>query len=153
MLSRGSGLLLSLALLLVACAGAAAPTPTPTPSARPSPAPPSASAKPSPSGVVVTFDVGGERYRVLVIDPAQIAIAQQLLTGQEAPAIPNGRIVRGDPSVNIGWSWHIDPTDFAFADMTTEVCDGLPSYVEDGSLTGDRFCPWTATVVAVDPIE
>ena len=33
--------------------------------------------------------------------------------------------------------------------MTTEVCDGLPSYVEDGSLTGDYFCPWSAEIVDV----
>jgi len=114
---------------------------------------PSASAPPpaSPGGVVVTFQVGEEQYRIRLTDPADIAIARRLLAGDEAPRIPNGLIVRGDDGgVNTGYSWHIDPDSVEFADMTTEVCDGLPSYVEDGTLTGDRFCPWSAEVIAVD---
>ena len=100
--------------------------------------------------MIATFQVGDETYRVLIIDPAQLAIAQRLLEGKQAPSIPNGRIARGE-SINTGWSWHIDPRDFEFADMTIELCDGLPSYVEDGTLTGDRFCPWSATLVGLTP--
>jgi hypothetical protein len=88
---------------------------------------------------------------VLVTDPANVAIANDLLAGREAPRIPNGVVVRGDPSVNTGWSWHIDPATLEFADMTTEVCDGIPSYVEAQTITSDRFCPWAAQVVAVEP--
>ena len=87
--------------------------------------------------MIATFQVGEESYRVEIIDPLQVRIARRLLAGKEAPSIPNGRIVRGETGVNTGWSWHIDPTDFEFADLTIELCDGLPSYVEDGSLTGD----------------
>jgi hypothetical protein len=103
--------------------------------------------------VIVTFDVEGETYRILLTDPADIAIAQQLLAGEEAPSIPNGLIVRGETGVNTGYTWSIDPESLEFADMTTEVCDGLPSYVEDGTLTSDRYCPWGAEVVAVDPAD
>ena len=35
--------------------------------------------------------------------------------------------------------------------MTIEVCDGLPSYIEDGTVTSDQYCPWSATVIAVEP--
>ena len=35
--------------------------------------------------------------------------------------------------------------------MTIGVCDGLPSFVEDGTVTSDQFCPWSAKIVAVDP--
>jgi hypothetical protein len=102
--------------------------------------------------VVVTFQVIAEQYRILLTDPADIAIAQRLLAGDDtAPRIPNGLIVRDDTSVNEGWSWSIDPDSLEFADMTTEVCDGLPSYVEDGSLTGDYYCPWSAEVIAIAP--
>ncbi|MDP9468572.1 MAG: hypothetical protein M3P32_07540 [Chloroflexota bacterium] len=102
------------------------------------------------AGTVVTFQVGDEQYRIELTDPADIAIARQLLAGDEAPRIPNGLIVRGsDGGVNTGYSWYIDPASLEFADMTTEVCDGLPSYVEDGSLTGDYFCPWSAEVIAI----
>lgn len=137
------------------------PTPTPQPTNPPSPsatATPSVTPSPSaaqpsyPAGsVIVTFDVKGEQYRILVVDPDNVAIAQKLLSGQEAPSIPNGLIVRGDPSVNTGWSWHIDPQSLEFADVTTEVCDGKPSFVEDGTLSGDRFCPWSAKVIAIEP--
>jgi hypothetical protein len=138
--------LVPLALLLTACSTAAptpSPTPTPTPTATPSPSP-------NLGLAVVTFRVGDEVYRILITDPADLAIAQRLLAGDDtAPRIPNGLIVRGESSVNEGWSWSIDPESLEFADMTTEVCDGLPSYVEDGSLTGDYFCPWSAEVADV----
>lgn len=101
----------------------------------------------------MTFAVEDEQYRILLTDPADIAIAEQLLAGEEAPSIPSGLIVRGDPSVNTGYSWHIDPDSVEFADVTIEVCDGVPSFVEDGTLEGDRYCPWGARVVAIDPAE
>jgi hypothetical protein len=101
--------------------------------------------------VVVTFKVIEEQYRILLTDPDDIAIARRLLAGEEAPRIPNGLIVRGETGVNVGWSWSIDPDSVEFADMTTEVCDGLPSYVEDGTLSGDRYCPWAAEVTAIEP--
>jgi hypothetical protein len=99
---------------------------------------------------VVTFAVIDETYRVLLTDPEDIAIAQMLLAGEEAPTIPNGLLVRGVTGVNEGWSWSIDPDSLEFADVTMEVCDGLPSHVEDGTLATDRFCPWSAEVIAVD---
>ena len=172
--------LLAAAVVPIACTGntptaapttaaSVAPTPTaasPTPAATVSATPTAAASatptgKASPTGAaptdypvgsaIVTFSVGDEEFRVLVTDPANVAIATQLLAGEQAPSIPNGVIVRGDPDVNTGWTWHLDPTTFEFADMTTEVCDGIPSYVEDGSLTSDRFCPWSAKVEAVQP--
>ena len=102
-------------------------------------------------GIVVTFEVNeGERFRVLLTDPVDQAQAQRLLDGLDGPDIPNGRIVR-ETGVNEGWSWSLDPADFEFADVTTEVCDGQPSDVESGSLTSDRYCPWSARVVEIQP--
>ena len=77
--------------------------------------------------------------------------ARKLLAGEEAPTIPNGRIVYGDPGVNDGYSWHLDPNDFEWADVTVEVCDGRPSDVEDRVITSDRYCTWAGKVIAVDP--
>jgi hypothetical protein len=109
-------------------------------------------ASPSPvRAIVVTFEVNeGERFRVLLTDPVDQAAASRLLAGAEGPDIPNGRIVR-ETGVNEGWSWSLDPTDFEFADLTTEVCDGDPSDVESGALTSDRYCPWSARVVEIEP--
>jgi hypothetical protein len=121
--------------VVMAVAGCSTPSePTPTPS----------------TGILVTFEVNeGERFRVLLVEPADQDAAARLLDGVEGPDIPNGRIVR-QTGVNEGWSWSIDPLDFEFADVTTEVCDGDPSDVENGDLTGDRYCPWSARVVEIE---
>lgn len=134
--SHTAVLAIAAALAMVGCASPDGGSP-----ARPPPA----------AGIVVTFEVNeGERFRVLLTDPADQAVANQLLVGAEGPDIPNGRIVR-DTGVNEGWSWSLDPDDFEFADLTTEVCDGEPSDVESGALTSDRYCPWSARVVEIEP--
>ena len=109
------------------------------------------SPSPATAAIIVTFEVNeGERFRVLLTDPVDQAAATRLLDGVEGPDIPNGRIVR-ETGVNEGWSWSLDPDDFEFAELTTEVCDGDPSDVESGDLTSDRYCPWSARVVEIEP--
>jgi len=111
----------------------------------------SATSTPQKEGMVVTIRVaGGEEYKIRLTDPADIEIARKLLAGEEAPRIPNGVVVRGDPDVNVGYTWHIDPESVEFVDITMEVCDGLPSDVEKGIITSDRYCPWSAEVIAID---
>ncbi len=111
----------------------------------------STTSSPSPEGVVVTFRVAdAESYKIRLTDPADIEIARKLLAAEQAPAIPNGVVVRGSADVNVGYGWHIDPASVEFADFTTEVCDGLPSDVEKGLITSDRYCPWSAKVIAIE---
>jgi hypothetical protein len=100
--------------------------------------------------VIVTFEVVDERYKVLLTEPADIDTARRLLAGENVPSIPNGRVVR-ETGVNDGYSWSIDPNDIEFGNVTIEVCDGLPSDVEMGIVTGDRYCPWSAIVLGVEP--
>jgi hypothetical protein len=100
--------------------------------------------------VVVTFEVVDERFRALLTDPADIDSARRLLAGDDVPSIPNGHVLR-ETGVNTGYSWSMDPNDIELADVTVEVCDGLPSDVEAGTITGDRYCPWSATVVSIEP--
>ena len=90
---------------------------------------------------------------MLVTDPEQIEHVRELLEGKEEGRIPNAVIVRGETSVNEGWSWSLDPDSLEFADMTIEVCDGLPSHIEDGTLQTERYCPWAAEVVDVQPAD
>ena len=103
--------------------------------------------------IVVTFEVaGGERFRVLLTEPADIDIANRLAAGDnDAPSIPNGLVLRGQTGVNEGFTWSLDPNDFEFADVTIEVCDGVPSDVEAGLVTSDRYCPWSAIVARIQP--
>lgn len=103
------------------------------------------------SNPVATFQVaGGETYKIELATPELADHARRLLAGEEVAPIPNGIVVRDDPGVNAPWSWHIDPASLEFADMTTEVCDGLPSFVEEQIVTSDRYCPWLAEVIAIE---
>lgn len=79
-----------------------------------------------------------------------VAHARALLAGTGDGPIPNGILVLGDADVNVPWSWHIDPATLEWADMTTEVCDGTPSQIEDGTFTYERFCPWSAKVIRIE---
>jgi hypothetical protein len=102
---------------------------------------------------VATFEVAGsETYKIELATPQLIDHARRLLAGEQVAAIPLGTVVRDDPGVNEPWSWHIDPSTLEFADVTIEVCDGLPSHVEEGVVTSDQYCPWSAVVIAVDEL-
>ena len=103
----------------------------------------------APEPVVATFTVVDETYKIELTTPELIQHAKDLLAGKDVSAIPNGKVVRDGGGVNTPWSWHIDPATLEFADQTTEVCDGLPSYVEDRTVTSDYYCPWSATVVKI----
>ena len=105
----------------------------------------------APQPTVATFQVAGDQtYRIQLVTQEQIDHVKALLAGSEEGRIPNGKVVRDDPSVNAPWSWHIDPTTLEFADNTIEVCDGLPEYVEDGIVTSDYYCPWSAVAIKLE---
>jgi hypothetical protein len=99
---------------------------------------------------VATFQVVDEQYKIELATPELVAHAEALLAGEPVASIPNGIVVRDDAGPNAPWSWHIDPATLEFADMTIEVCDGLPSHVEDGVVTSERYCPWSAEIVSID---
>jgi hypothetical protein len=62
----------------------------------------------------------------------------------------HGRIDRGNDGYNLGWSWHFIPEEWNLAEMSIEVCDGTPSYVEENLdewlSMQDSFCPWDSYV-------
>jgi hypothetical protein len=102
----------------------------------------------APTSVVATFEVEGERFRVHVTNAQTISALQKLARGEAGPSIPNGRIVAGKG--NEPWSWRLE--DIELADVTMELCDGRPSYVEenlDEYLRIGRYCPWGARVISV----
>ncbi len=116
----------------------------------PSPPPPSE----LQGGVLATFDVAGETFRVFVTNPATIDEIFALQDGSSAANIPNGAIHAG-PGIgahNAPWSWHLDPEDIEMGEVTAEVHDGGPSIVE-GALSEylkvGRYCPWGAQLVGV----
>jgi hypothetical protein len=110
----------------------------------------------APAGeYVAKLRVGGtgnaEYFRIHLVEAADIAAAFASLNNR-SNQFPNGLIVRTGPEFNVGYSWHLDPDDVEFVDFTVEVCDGLPSDVESGALTSDRYCPWSARVVQMIPL-
>ena len=99
---------------------------------------------------LAVFEMAGqETYMVELATPELVQHAQDLLDGKDVAAIPLGTVVRKGTGVNAGWSWHIDPATLEFADQAIEVCDGLPSSVEDGTVTSDTYCPWSAKVIDI----
>ncbi|MGD9905073.1 MAG: hypothetical protein AB7U83_16525 [Vicinamibacterales bacterium] len=108
-----------------------------------------ASSPTAPSGVaVVTFQVVNEQFRVRLTTEDQLRAAQAAQAGGQA-TIPVGRIVAG-AEVNTGWSWHLE--DVTFAEVAIEVCDGLPSHVEQAGGPGYAlgwYCPWGARVLEI----
>jgi len=104
-----------------------------------------------PEPTVATFEVSsGEQFTIELLTPELVDHAQGLLAGQQLATVPSGSVVRGNSSVNEPWSWHIDPATLEFTNVTIESCDGSPQHVEDDTAAFERFCPWSARVVAVE---
>ena len=115
--------LLVTGLFLAACASAPTPGPVPRPGGELS------------DGILATFDVGGETFRVWVTNREG---REQLLAaaGPEGTAgIPMGPILEGSGpgDHNAPWRWHFDPEGFRLVDAGEPSCDGRPSYVDENS--------------------
>lgn len=108
------------------------------------------------AGIIATFDVVGERFKVRIENPATIAQVRAIERGESTATIPNGRLLRGSDG-NEPWSWHLDPNDIERAEATIEVCDGTPSTIEadlDRWIEEvGRYCPWSAELVSVEKVE
>jgi hypothetical protein len=131
--------LTAVAMAMAACGGPAAPE-----------------AGPLRGGVLATFTVGRETFRVWVRNPRTIADLLALQRGTSTASIPNGllRAGAGQGSHNIPYSWHLDADEIQMAEATIEVCDGAPSYVQahrDEFIAAvGRYCPWGARLAGVE---
>lgn len=112
-------------------------------------------------------DSGGEdpvAYRVQVGDGADAQFfrirlatdaqreAADSLAASGSRTIVYGTLRRGDGGFNAPYSWHMEPGSVSFPDVTIELCDGRPQFVEEDldywiDTVGD-FCPWNARVLA-----
>jgi hypothetical protein len=111
---------------------------------------------PSPDlqgGVLATFEVEGQRFKVFATNASAIEALLGLQGGQGMPSIPNGRIRHGAGAGNHNapFGWHLDPEDLEIVALAIEVCDGTPSYVQahmsDYIDDVGRYCPWGARLV------
>jgi len=107
-----------------------------------------------PTGWLFTVDVHGERFKVLVTDPVTAGELRKMLRGEKEGIIV-GELRSGDGGFNKPWNWHLDPATVSVAEVTIELCDGTPSFVESElSYWLDvvkRYCPWGGKVVAEEP--
>lgn len=109
-----------------------------------------------PQPVIVTFkSADGSTFRAVLELPADIAAVEAALAGDGYAGIPNGALAYGDGGVNAPHDWHMVDTELA--DITIEVCDGTASMVDEDVAywveNVGRFCPWSATVVAIEPVN
>ena len=79
---------------------------------------------------------------------AQLALPQDQ-RGQHI----NGVILRlpEDCNINQKWSWYFEPSSWVLSDISIELCDGNPQYLEENleeyvSNVG-RYCPWGSIVL------
>ena len=107
-------------------------------------------------GVLATFHVVGEQFRIWVTNDSTISQLLDLRAGRSDASIPNGPLLAGSgqASHNDPWSWHLDPDSTSMAFATIEVCDGLPSFVEENLAewlaSVGQYCPWSARLVRLD---
>jgi hypothetical protein len=100
-----------------------------------------------------TIDAVGERFTVRATDPETI---QQLIDNHEGKNNfhVTGTLVEGHGGFNSPWSWHLDPDSVRMAEVSIELCDGRPSFVEEELDywldTVRTYCPWSSKVVAVN---
>jgi hypothetical protein len=114
---------------------------------------PLASCSERSDGALIDFQIVGETLRVWIEDDAFIDEAQRLLDQGEQRIPVFGTLVDG-LDCDAQWTWHPQAADVGFADVTIELCDGLPSHVENDKAywieTVMSYCPWSAEVTAVD---
>lgn len=104
-------------------------------------------------GALATFEVGGERFRVWTTNPQTVRDLHELQRGASKASIPSGRILRGPGRGrhNAPYRWHLDPQDMFMVEVAIELCDALPSYVQENmdEFVGKvgRYCPWSAKLI------
>ena len=105
---------------------------------------------------VATFElihtVQNETFVAQTSDPDVIAKARSELSkpmGERQLHI-NGSIAAGAGGVNDPWSWHFNIGEWDLVEVSAEVCDAWPSYIEnnleDWMQSVGAFCPWSGRV-------
>lgn len=110
------------------------------------------SAATKPAAKTFEVEVADEKFKVQVTDKETIQQMTDNYNGKNNYHV-TGKLVRGDGGFNQPWSWHLDPTSVRMAEISIELCDGRPSFVE-GDLdywlgTVKTYCPWSGKVMGI----
>lgn len=103
-----------------------------------------------PNDQFFIVQVGNERFTMQVTDATTIQLATENFQGKNQK-FPSGRIALGNGGFNSPWSWHFIPETVRMVDVSIEVCDGLPSYVNShlNDFLAVGYCPWSGKVIQV----
>lgn len=98
-------------------------------------------------GTDYTFYAWTNDTAVIARVQAQLALAEEDRTQHI-----NGRIAElpAGCELNMDWSWYFPPNEWDMADISIELCDGNPQYVEDhleDYLHINQYCPWGSYVL------
>ena len=115
-------------------------------------APPSDAGACSPlpaTGVYATFRVVSDVFYASITNPTGIDQALALWAGKSQAKIPVGQLECSNGTYNCGWTWRMSPATITFAEITIEVCDATPSYVQGNcaSFPNGSYCPWSAELI------
>jgi len=109
--------------------------------------PPCCQSLPS-SGLYATFvTLGQEHFHASITNPEGMSEARALWAGTSNARIPNALLVCMPEPWNAPWSWYMDPEDLRFAEVTLDLCQAPPSYVEANCGSFGRYCPASANLV------
>lgn len=104
-----------------------------------------------PRGKYFLVDVHGERFVIYVTDAETIRLALENMEGKNN-MFPMGELARGDGGFNKPWSWHLKPETVRMVEVSIELCDGIPSSVENELEywleTVWSYCPWGGRIIA-----
>jgi len=104
-----------------------------------------------PHGKYFLVDVNGECFVIYVTNPETIRLALENMERKNS-LFPMGELSRGDGGFNKPWSWHLKPETARMVEVSIELCDGNPSFVEselDYWLKAVRsYCPWLGRITA-----
>jgi len=102
-------------------------------------------------GMYFVVDVQGERFTMLVVDEQAINDALANMNGMNNMH-PIGVIDFGDGGFNQPWDWHYKPETVTMTDISTEVCDAEPHFVQENLdywvNTVKYYCPWGAKIIS-----
>jgi hypothetical protein len=101
------------------------------------------------AGVYATFRVVSDVFHASITNPSGIDQALALWHGQSQAKIPVGQLECNNGTYNCGWTWRMSPASITFAEVTIEVCDATPSYVQGNcaSFPNATYCPWSAELI------
>lgn len=104
--------------------------------------------------VIATFETAdGSTFRALLERPEDIARAEAALETDGQAGIPSGELAEGDGGINAPHDWRL--VNVELADVTIELCDGTATMVDEDLdywlNTVGQFCPWSATLIALEP--